>query len=172
MVHFLTVPTIAFLLLLQPGPLTLTNCFTSRTVAVGPANQRQRTPDNQCQSVHSSPFPRASFSSLMSESPVPHLNRSCFLSPGPVAPGSSLETPKVMHLLEYQNLWDRCPHPTAQDTEGWPRQGALSVGLVGWRRGEDAIQGPLSVLHTYPGRGLKSRSEKGGRTVTVAKPAW
>lgn len=137
MVHFLTVPIISFLLLPRPGPLTLTNCFGSRTVAVGLANQGPRALDNQCQSVCLSPFFRAAPSPTPG-SPGPHLNGSFFFSSGPVAPGSSLETLKLSSIFSSIRLSElTVPMSQAEAQRDGLGQDALSVGLVGCRRNGD-----------------------------------
>lgn len=134
--------TISFLLLLLPGPLTLTNCFASRTVADGLGNRGPRAPDNQCQSVCLSPFSRASFDTAPSPtpgSPVPHLNGSFFFSSDPVAPGSSLETLKLLSIFSSIRLSEpTVPMAQAKSQRDGLGQDALSVGLLGCRRDGDA----------------------------------
>lgn len=141
LVHSLTVPTVSFLLLLRPGPLTLTNCFASRAVAVGLASQGPRPSDNPCQSVCLSPFSRASFTTVPSPTPgsaVPHLNGSFFFSSGPVAPGSSLQTLKLSFIFSSTRLSEpTVPVSQAKSHRDNVGQDTLSVGLVGCRRDED-----------------------------------
>lgn len=120
LVHLLIDPTISFLLLLQPGPLTLKNCFTSRQwLSVWPI----RGPGLQiiCSSLGGSalsllqgffqhcnpphpPHPPPIPPPPVPGSRVPHLNGSFFFSSGPVAPGRSLQILKLSFIFSGTRL--------------------------------------------------------------------